>query len=625
MKLAYWDNPVYTARKTTDKFFGGDFNISLGNTMSADALDFVSKHQLYKDSLWRLFEQQFAIAPDSSDGGWRGEYWGKCFRGACMTYQITGDKKLYNILKKSVRNLMALADNEGRISTYAKDKEFNFWDMWCRKYVMLGMLYFYDICTCPRLRKGIIASLKGQADYICAHIGDEDGKKKIVETTGNTLRWHHSGLNSSSILEPIVRLYNITKESKYLELATHIVSFGGCKVCNLIDLVLANEKIHTYPIVKAYEMMSFFEGVLEYYRTTGIEKYKTAFINFANLVIENELTITGGSGCTHEYFDNSALAQTREDGELMQETCVTVTLMKMLSQAFVLTGEAKYADAVENAYYNAMLSAVNFNKNVDICKHEPNNEIFRNADILAFIKSIEGFTFDSYSPLYKGRRNCKMVGGFRVMEEGKSAYGCCVCIGSAGLAVLPLLAVSNTSDGIAINHFLDGTYASKSDKAGNFEIKMSTNYPYAGAVKINWSAQSDFTLKIRVPSYCNEMKINGNKVDCLANTYYDYNAGKKGEIDVEFVYGITVHTLNNKVAVKYGAIALALDERLESVDVKLTDNIVKIEDAKIEFESKIAKKIEFSNGKEVVMIDYMTAGNNWDDDDCRISVWNDVE
>ena len=625
MKLAYLDNPVYTARKTTDNFFGGDFNISLNHTMSAKAIDFVTHHQLYKESLWRLFEQQFNINADDMDGGWRGEYWGKCFRGACMTYQITGDKKLYNILKKSVRNMMALADSEGRIATYSKDKEFNFWDMWCRKYVMLGMLYFYDICTCPRLRKEIIASIKAQADYLCQHIGDKEGQKPIVETTGNLLRWHHGGLNSSSILEPIVRIYNITKESKYLDFASHIVGRGGCKECNFIDLVLAKEKIHTYPVVKAYEMMSFFEGVLEYYRTTGIEKYKTAFINFANLVMENELTITGGSGCTHEYFDNSALAQTREDGELMQETCVTVTLMKMLSQAFVLTGDAKYADVVENAYYNVMLSAVNFNKNVDICKHEPNNEIFRNADILAFIKSIDGFTFDSYSPLYKGRRNCKMVGGFRVMEEGKSAYGCCVCIGSAGVAILPLNALSITSEGIAINHFLDGTYASKSDKTGDFEVKMSTNYPYEGAVKIKWSAQNDFVLKIRVPSYCDEMKINGEKVECTANSYYDYKACKDGEIDVEFIYDVVVHKLNGKVAVKYGAIVLALDERLSSVDVKLSDKIVKVEDVKTEFESKVAKKIEFSNGQEVVMVDYMTAGNNWDEDNCSISVWNDVE
>lgn len=619
MKLAYLDNPVYKNRKTTDKFWGSDFNILLNHTMSAKAIDFVMHHQLYKEKLWRLFENQFTFNSDGDDGGWRGEYWGKCFRGACMTYQVTGDKKLYNILKKSVRNMMALADSEGRISTYSKEKEFTFWDMWCRKYVMLGMLYFYDICSCPRLRKELINSVKAQADYLVEHIGDEEGKKTIVDTS-----IFYTGLNSSSILEPIVRLYNITKENKYLDFASHIVANGGCKACNLIDLVLAKEKIHTYPVVKAYEMMSFFEGVLEYYRTTGIEKYKTAFINFANLVIENELTITGGSGCKHELFNNSLLMQTREDGEIMQETCVTVTLMKMLSQAFYLTGEAKYADAIEKAYYNAMLSAVNFNKNVDICKHSPNNEVFRKAEILQFIKSIEGFTFDSYSPLYKNKRNYKMVGGFKVMENGKSAYGCCVCIGSAGVAILPLNALSITSKGIAINHFLDGTYASKSDKLGDYELKMSTNYPYDGKVNVKWSAQNEFVLKIRVPSYCDEMKINGEKVKVVANSYYEYNAVKQGEINVEFSYGLKTTTLNDKVAVSYGAIVLATDERLGAVDKILSDKIVASKDVTTEFESKIAKEIEFSNGEKAIMIDYSTAGNNWDDDNCALSVWHNV-
>lgn len=624
MRQPYLNNPVYEKRAQTDTFFYGDFTYNVANSTSGKACRFVSEHQLYKEELWRLFERQFAEKLDA-ENGWRGEYWGKCFRGACMTYQVTGDEKLYSILENSVQNIFLLTDEDGRISSYPKDKEFDFWDMWCRKYVMLGMLYFYDICKSEELRDKIIESVKGQADYIIKYVGDGEGKKKVYETTGQILTWHHSGLNSSSILEPIMRLYNITKEQKYLDFATHIVSYGGCAICNLIDLVLANEKPHNYPIRKAYEMMSFFEGVLEYYRTTGIEKYKTAFINFVNLVLESEITITGGSGCEHEYFNNSAITQTREDGELVQETCVTVTLMKMLSQAFALTGEARYSDIMEKAYYNAMLSSVNFNKNVDICKHEPMFDSFREPEILEFVKRIEGFTFDSYSPLYKSKRNRKAIGGFRVMDDGKSAYGCCVCIGSAGVAILPLMAVMNSSDGVVINHFINGTYASKSDKVGEYHIKMDTNYPYDGKVKIQWSAKENFCLKIRVPSYCDALLINGSKVECNPNSYYDYQASKNGEIDVEFSYGLKIETVAGKVAVKYGAIVLCSDERVGKIDNVLSDKIVREKDVKTEFESKIAKDIEFSNGVKTTLIDYSTAGNNWDDDNCAISVWHDME
>ena len=57
---------------------------------------------------------------------------------------------------------------------------------------------------------------------------------------------------------------------------------------------------YQYPVTKAYEMMSCFEGLLEYYRETGIEKYKQAVINFADMVLESDFTIIGSCGCTHE-------------------------------------------------------------------------------------------------------------------------------------------------------------------------------------------------------------------------------------------------------------------------------------------------------------------------------------
>ena len=39
---------------------------------------------------------------DDENLGWRGEYWGKMMRGACITYKYTQSSKLYGILENTV-------------------------------------------------------------------------------------------------------------------------------------------------------------------------------------------------------------------------------------------------------------------------------------------------------------------------------------------------------------------------------------------------------------------------------------------------------------------------------------------------------------------------------------------
>ena len=161
----------------------------------------VERKQLTDRSLWRLVVKQFEGTPDDADLGWRGEYWGKLMRGACMTWQYTKDETLYQILQESVSELLDTQDEEGRISTYSKEAEFQGWDMWCRKYVLLGLLHFEEICRDEKQKEQILEAAGKHLDYIMDHIGREEGKKSITKTSD-----HWLGINSSSILEPVVRL-----------------------------------------------------------------------------------------------------------------------------------------------------------------------------------------------------------------------------------------------------------------------------------------------------------------------------------------------------------------------------------------------------------------------------------
>ncbi len=531
MRQLYSPGQANFPRLATDRFFVDyDNRFAFRGPMDA-AIRFIENAQLLRGDLWARFVEQYRMGGADNDGGWRGEYWGKMMRGACFTYSITQNPALYDALTATVRDMMTTADEDGRISSFDREHEFRGWDLWSRKYVLLGMQYYLEICRDEALKQQIIASIAAQVDYLIPRLGPKsEGKKPIVEATNN---WR--GLNSASILEPIVRLYSLTGEQRFLDFATYIVSTGATSVANIFTLAYENNLApYQYPVTKAYEMISCFEGLLEYYRITGNERHKTAVINFANKVLETDFTVIGSSGCTHELFDHSTVRQANPAiGEIAQETCVTVTVMKFFYQLTLLTGAPRYVDAFETSLYNAYLGALNTEgvieptlpaKHPD-CHYEP-------------------LPFDSYSPLTAGTRGRK-IGGFQIMAD-RHYYGCCACIGSAGVGLIGKMALLTTADGFAYNLFIDGTMTSTTPAGQPITFATATAYPAEGEVTLTLrlAAPERFTLLVRNPAWsrATSVAVCGKPVPSLPG----YIA-----IDREWADGDTV--------------ALALDMRTEAI------------------------------------------------------------
>ncbi len=382
-------------------------------------LDFITRRQLSDAALWRKFVSAYETEADTEDLGWRGEYWGKMMRGACLVYRCTADERLYGILRGTVEDLLNAAGADGRLSTYAGGAEFRGWDVWCRKYVLTGMLHFWDICKETALKERILDAMLRHAGCIIKAVGPNEGQIPITKTSEWWL-----GVNSCSILEPMAELYKRTGEESVRAFARYVLETGGCRGGSLTELALADEKApFEYPETKAYETMSFFEGALAWYELTAEEKYLTAVKRFAVKVYKTDITLIGCAGCTDELFDNAALRQTEYTGKIMQETCVTVTWMRLCARLFLLTGEEKWADRVEQSAVNALYGSVNLYDQQITDLHSG--------------RTLPALPFDSYSPLCRSTRG-KGVGGLKFFADG-AYYGCCACIGAAGLAVYPLI------------------------------------------------------------------------------------------------------------------------------------------------------------------------------------------
>jgi hypothetical protein len=376
---------------------------------------------------------------------------------------------------------------------------------------------------------------------------------------------------------------------------------------------------YQYPVVKAYEMMSCFEGLLEYYRVTKIEKWKTAIVNFANRVRLTEISVIGSSGCTHELFDHTLVRQvnTLYNG-VMQETCVTVTWMKFCMQILSLTGDSKFADEIEKSTYNALMGAINFNK----------------------LEKNGGLPFDSYSPLLFNTR-LRGIGGKKIMADG-SFYGCCACIGAAGTGVIGKAAAMMSNRGVAINTYTNGSLSYKTPNGESITIEMATDYP-AGAtvtftIKSNTTEVSEIALRIPEWSECSTLTCNGENIELQPGTYAKIvRAWKSGDLitlDLDMRCRLIKATPDPKdansayhVSLRRGPLALARDKRLKG-DIESIVSFKEGSDGSIpcemtdcaDFEHFYSFTVTEENGNKLDMVDYASAGRTWDEESLT-TVW----
>jgi len=588
------------------------------------AADFLQKEQLTDTALWARFVDVFRSQPDERKG-WKGEYWGKMMRGAALVYEYTEDPALYEILTDSVRDLLTVAEEDGRVSSYTRENEFNGWDLWGRKYVLLGCQYYMEICKDEEFKKEILAFLCRCADYIVAHIGGE-GQPTVAEASQ---AWH--GVNSSSILEPMVRLYKLTGEQRYLDFATLIVNEGGAKGINVFELAYENKLLpYQYGVSKAYEQTSCFEGLLEYYKVTGIEKYKTAVINYARAVLESEISIIGSCGITHELFDHTKTRQTHRHDDVMQETCVTVTWMKFCARLLELTGESIYADAMEHSFYNAYLGALNI-------EHKENSRIAETMAKRGVSDYVPTFMpMDSYSPLTPDTRG-KRVGGLQVLPD-KSYYGCCASIGAAGLGIFLKHLATVDDEGIVLNFFEQGE-VTLDYKGKPVTIVMETDYPASGSIKLSLKTDANFTLKVRNPGWSDLPKGYTRYSICGDNVlqldlampirfrlpeHWEedlvYNNAYRDEAGHYLAHSQIVHHQEGEddyIAVTRGPLTLAADSRTgkpaDSVFAP-TYNATLCADHEIIDGVSCVVKLEFAaeDGEKFYLVDYASSGRDWE-------------
>lgn len=469
---------------------------------------------------------------------WQSEFWGKWFTSAVLAYRYKPEPQLKAILDKAVEGLISTQSIDGYIGNYADDKHLAAWDIWGRKYCMVGLLSYYDLTGD---RKSLNAAAK-VADHLMKELSD---RKALIVKLGN-----HRGMAASSVLEPICLLYSQSGEKKYLEFAEEIVrqweTTDGPQLISKAEVDVSKRwpkpKKWYGPDQgsKAYEMMSCYEGLLELYRLTGKENYKEAVEKTWQNIFDTEINIAGSGSAMECWFGGKNLQILGVTH--YQETCVTATWIKLSQQLLRLTGEAKYADAIEQAYYNALLGAM-----------KP-----------------DGSDWAKYTPLF-GQR-------LEGTEQCGMGLNCCVASGPRGLFTFPLTSVMSAKDGIQVNFFAKGTYTLETPGKQKVEIIQETDYPVTGNIrlKVQLEKPENMSLLIRIPQWSKEstLTINGKPNQSITPGEYvkiqrTWKAGDLVDLNLDMRGRVVkLGKLPEYLAILRGPIVLSRDARLSGPPIE---------------------------------------------------------
>lgn len=499
---------------------------------------------------------------------WQTEFWGKWMHAAVPLAAYSGNGTLCEKIERGIDRVLASQEECGYIGNYPDELRCGEgWDVWGIKYTMMGLLHYTDYA------EGRWAKDKGQApsatqaldacrrlcDYLIAELGPGGRRGRAIWQTGN---W--AGFASSSVLEPVVWLYRRTGERRYLDFAASIVE-GMSKPESgprLVDLALSGvavadrdgygntpdesgEYVSRDSRAKAYEMMSCYQGMLEFCevaRNSGSEVsgvsrddlFRATLLSAENIVAE-EVNLAGGATCIERWF-HGAHKQHLPYARL-QETCVTITWMRLCGKLLRMTGDPKWADFLERAFYNAYLAAL-----------KP-----------------DGSEFASYTPLagnrWHGMHHC-------FMHED-----CCNANGPRGFLCFLEEFLSVCDDAVTLNFYASGRAEGVLPASGRtIALELYTLYPRAETVRIVCHAGGRFTLRLRIPTWCHGAvaQVNGEALPApRPGTYCPITRDwRKGDIvELTLPMPVETHVLNHHAAFTRGPVLLARDSRFGDGDL----------------------------------------------------------
>lgn len=403
------------------------------------------------------------------------------------------DAELEKIADEAIDIVCAAQQDDGYLDTYyiinGRDKTFSnlrdHHELYCFGHMAEGAIAYFQATGKDKLLKAV----ERFADYIADCFGPEEGKCK--------------GYPGHEIAEmALVRLYEVTGKEKYFSLAEFFVDERG-KRPYYFDTehpeavrkgheeelryhyhqahlpVREQDEAHGHAVRAVY----LYSGMADVARLNGDEALYQACEKLWNSIVNEKMYITGGIGGTHigEAF---SFPYDLPNDTAYAETCASIGLVFFARRMLEIRPDSKYADVMERALYNGVLSGM----------------------------ALDGKSFFYVNPLEVNPEACRRdERKFHVKAVRQKWFGCACCPPNLAriLSSVGTYAYTETKDTLFVHLYLGGRLK-KQIGEHTAEIEVESGLPWDGKVRITVNAKdSDFVLALRIPDWSDTYELKG--------------------------------------------------------------------------------------------------------------------
>ena len=367
------------------------------------------------------------------------------------------------------------------------------------------------------------------ADCVCREIGP--GEDQQVKVPGHQIAEM-----------ALAKLYILTGDKKYLDEAKFFIDMRGHGEKGAEEYRQSHVPVmeQDEAVGHAVRAEYFYSGIADIAALTGETEYIDVIDRIWDNMVGKKIYLTGGVGSRS---GGEAFGDAYELPNLTSycETCAAVGNVYFNHRMFLLHGDSKYYDVLERSLYNGVISGV----------------------------SLDGGTFFYPNPLESDGRH-----------QRQDWFGCACCPSNICRFIpsVPGYVYAVKDNDLYVNLYMANTMHD-SVKNGKVSLKMDTEYPWNGLVKLQVveAPKKGFTLKLRIPGWVRD--------EVLPSDLYHYDD------NVDLGYRVTVNGEDVVADLQKGY--FCIDREWKAGDVVILDmdmepRIVKANDLVKDDEGRIA-------------------------------------
>jgi len=279
----------------------------------------------------------------------------------------------------------------------------------------------------------------------------------------------------------LVKLYRVTGEAKYLDLARFFLDERGhANGRELMSAFGIPDYMQDHlPVTEQSEAVGhavratyMYSGMADVAALTGDRDYINAIQRIWENVVHKKLALHGGIGARH-HSESFGADYELPNATSYNETCASIANIFWNHRLFLLTGQSRYIDVLERSLYNGFLAGV----------------------------SMAGDTFFYVNPL-------EWDGVFPFNRDNscvRQPWFSCSCCPTNVVRLLPSLPgyiYAIQGDRLYVNLYI-GNRAQVSVAGASVGINQQTRYPWSGDVRLTVAPDrpARFSLALRIPGW----------------------------------------------------------------------------------------------------------------------------